>query len=147
MRHLVIVAMAVFGALLVAMAMFAALLVASGGTDKGDETKGEIKATLQAFYEALNDRDFSGAYGYLSSDCQRVLTPSEYQTRLENILEIMPIGDFVVKDIRIETLEGDEAVVRPDVTVVSWGQEVSVDWLQWVKRFVREDDHWRIHVC
>jgi len=137
MRHL----------LIVAMAISAALLIACGVTDEGGEPKEEIKATLQAFYAALNDRDFTAAYGYLSSDCQRALTPSESQTRLENILKIMPPGDLVVKDVQIETLEGDEALVRPDVAVVSEGQETSVDWLQWAKRFVREDGHWRIHIC
>ena len=137
MRHL----------LIVAMAIFAALLIACGGTDEGDEPKEEIKATMQAFYAALNDRDFSAAYGYLSSDCQGTLTPSESQARFENLLKIMPTGDLVLKDVQIETLKGDEAVVRPDAVVVSEGKETSVDWLQWVKRLVREDGHWRFHMC
>ena len=137
MRHLPIVAIAIF----------AALLIACGVTDEGDEPEEEIKATTQAFIAAVNDRDFSAAYGYLSSDCQGTLTPSQSQTRFENILKMMPTGDLVLKDVQVETLEGDEAVVRPNVVVVSEGQETSVEWLQWVTRLVREDGHWRIHVC
>jgi len=130
MRHL----------LIVAMAILAALLIACGGTDEGDEPEEEIKATTQAFIAAVNDRDFSAAYEYLSSDCQRALTPSEYQTRWEILL---PTGGLVVKDVQIERLEDDEALVFPDIVVVSAGQETSVAWLRWGRRYVREDGRWR----
>ena len=130
MRHL----------LIVAMVILTALPIACGGTDEGDEPEEEIKATMRAFIAAVNDRDFSAAYEHLSSDCQGALTPSEYESRWEILL---PTGDLVVKDVQIERLEDDEALVFPDIVVVSAGQETSVTWLRWGRRCVREDGRWR----
>ena len=126
--------------LIVAIAIFAALLVACGGTDDSDGPEGEIKATTRAFIAAVNDRDFSAAYEHLSSDCQRGLTPSEYEARWEVLL---PSGDMVVKDVQIGRVEDDEALAFPDIVVVSAGQERSVDWLRWGRKYVREDGRWR----
>ena len=130
MRHL----------LIVAMAILAALFIACGGTNEGDEPEEEIEATTRAFIAAVNDRDFGTAYEHLSSECQSALTPSEYETRWEILL---PSGDLVVKDVQIARLEDDEALVFPDIVVVSAGQETSVTWLRWGRRYVREDGRWR----
>ena len=118
------------------MVLALALLTGCGGDDSSPED--EIRAQLETFQTATNERDFK-------TICEEVITPEAKSTLeafggpcpeefAEDTPEGVQVEDFSVDNVEIE---GDEAIV--DLTFTTDGQQDSE-----TRIFERIEGEWRL---